>query len=65
MAPGFFVSLKNIKLGVELGLIKLFESLYLGFGKRYENELMVIFDRWSKLYIGFDVQREIQIFKGI
>ena len=65
MAPVFFVSLKNIKLGVELGLIKLFESLYLGFGKRYENELMVIFDRWSKLYIGFDVQREIQIFKGI
>jgi hypothetical protein len=33
--------------------------------KRYENALRVIFDQWPKLYLGFDVESEIQILKVI
>jgi hypothetical protein len=31
----------------------------------YENALMVIFDQWPKLYLGFDVEPEIRILKVI
>ena len=37
----------------------------MNFGKRYENALMVIFDQWPKLYLGFDVEPEIRILKVI
>ena len=31
----------------------------------YENALMVIFDQWPKLYLGFDAESDIQILKVI
>ena len=34
-------------------------------GKRYEDNLRVIFDQWPKLNLGFDVEPEIQILKII
>ena len=30
-------------------------------GKRYRDDLRVIFDQWPKLYIGFDTEPEIRI----
>jgi hypothetical protein len=46
-------------------LCPFFVSWSRNFGKRYENALRVIFDRWPKFSIGFDVQCEIQILKVI
>ena len=40
-------------------------SWFQSFGKKYENDLSVIFDRGPKLIIGFNVQQEIQILKVI
>ena len=56
---------------------KLFKALYLlkscqffvgwilSFGKRYENDVKVIFDQWPKMNLGFDVEPEIRILKVI
>ena len=48
---------------VKLG--QFFVSWFQSFGKRYENDLRVIFDHWSKLNLGFDVELEIWILKDI
>ena len=37
----------------------------LNFGKRYENELMVIFDQWPKLHLDLDALSHQKILKGI
>ena len=42
-----------------------FVSWIQSFGKRYENDLRVIFDQWPKLNLGFDVEPEIWILKVI
>ena len=70
-----FSSLKNIELGKRFLLMTHFwNNLFSKNGpivwyqsacRIYENDFRVIFDWRSKLYIGFDVQREIQILKGI
>ena len=40
-----------------LKLCPFFVSWFWGFVKRYEFDLMVIFDQWPKLHSGFDVLR--------
>ena len=37
----------------------------LNFGKRYEDDLRVIFDQWQKLHLGLDVLSNQKILKGI
>ena len=37
----------------------------LNFGKRYEDNLSVIFDQWPKLHLGLDVQSNQKNLKGI
>ena len=37
----------------------------LNFGKRYEDDLWVIFDQWQKLHLGLDVLSNQKILKGI
>ena len=37
----------------------------LNFGKRYEDDLRVIFDQWPKLYLGLDVLSNQKILKGV
>jgi hypothetical protein len=37
----------------------------LNFGKRYEDDLMIIFDQWQKLHLGLDVLSNQEILKGI
>ena len=50
-------------------LIKGFSTMVngtqLNFGKRYEDNLMVIFDLWPKLHLGLDVLSNQKILKGI
>ena len=41
----------------------IFCQLNLEFGKRYKNDVRVIFDQWPKQNIGFDVEPEIRILK--
>ena len=36
----------------------------LNFGKRYEDDLRVIFDQWSKLHLGLDALSNQKILKG-
>ena len=37
----------------------------LNFGKRYKDDLMVIFDPWPKLYLGLNALSNLKILKGI
>ena len=37
----------------------------LSFGKRYEDDLSVIFDQWPKLHLGLDALSNQKILKGI
>ena len=37
----------------------------LNFGKRYEDDLRVIFDQWQKLCLGLDALSNQKILKGI
>ena len=37
----------------------------LNFGKRYENNLMVIFDQWPKLHLDLDALSNLKILKGV
>ena len=37
----------------------------LNFGKRYEDDLRVIFDQWPKLHLGLDVLSNQKILKGV
>jgi hypothetical protein len=37
----------------------------LNFGKRYEDDLGVIFDQWQKLHLGLDALSNQKILKGI
>ena len=37
----------------------------LNFGKRYEDDLRVIFDQWQKLHLGLDELSNQKILKGI
>ena len=37
----------------------------LNFGRRYEDNLRVIFDQWPKLYLGLDALSNQKILKGI
>ena len=37
----------------------------LNFGKRYEDNLRVIFDQWPKLHLGFDALSNQKILKGV
>ena len=37
----------------------------LNFGKRYEDDLRVIFDQWPKLHLGLDELSNQKILKGI
>ena len=47
------------------GISTMVNGTLLNFGKRHQDDFRVIFDQWPKLYIGIDVQCEIQILKGI
>ena len=40
-------------------------STLLNFGKRYEDDLRVIFDQWQKLHLGLDALSNKKILKGI
>ena len=37
----------------------------LNFGKRYEDNVRVIFDQWPKLHLGLDVLSNKKILKGV
>ena len=37
----------------------------LNFGKRYEDDLRVIFDQWPKLHLGLDALSNQKILKGV
>ena len=37
----------------------------LNFGKRYEDDKLVIFDQWQKLHLGLDAPSNQKILKGI
>ena len=37
----------------------------LNFGKRYEDDLRVIFDQWPKVHLGLDALSNQKIIKGI
>ena len=70
-------SLKNITLRAHFLKNSIFKALYLlklgpffvswfpSFGKRYGNDLRVIFYQWPKLCIGLDVEADIQMLKDI
>ena len=44
----------NILVLIPLMISTMVNGTLLNFGKRYENDLRVIFDQWSKLHLGLD-----------
>jgi hypothetical protein len=47
------------------GISTMVNGTLLNFGKRYEDDLRVIFDQWPKLHLGLDALSNQKILKGI
>ena len=47
------------------GINTMVNGTVLNFGKRYEDDLWVIFDQWPKLELGLDALSNQKILKGI
>ena len=47
------------------GISTMVNGTLLNFGKRYEDELRVIFDQWPKLHLGLDALSNKKILKGV
>ena len=47
------------------GISTMVNGTLLNFGKRYEDDLRVIFDQWPKLHLGFDALSNQKILKSI
>ena len=43
----------------------MFNGTLLNFGKRYQDDLRVIFDQWPKLHLDMDALSNQKILKGI
>ena len=46
------------------GINTIVNGTLLNFGKRYEDNLMVIFDQWPKLHLGLDALSNQKILNG-
>ena len=47
------------------GISTMVNGTQLNFGKRYEEDLKLIFDQWQKLHLGLDALSNQNILKGI
>ena len=47
------------------GISTMVNGTLLNFGKRYEDDLRVIFDQWQKLHLGLDALSNQKIWNGI
>ena len=47
------------------GISTMVNGTLLNFGKRYKDDLRVIFDQWQKLHLGLDALSNQKILKGI
>ena len=47
------------------GISTMVNGTVLNFGKRYKNDLRVIFDQWPMLHLGLDALSNQKILKGI
>ena len=47
------------------GISTMVNGTLLNFGKRYEDDLRVIFDQWPKLHLGLDARSNQKVFIGI
>ena len=47
------------------GISTMVNGTLLNFGKRYEDDLRVIFDQWPKLHLGLDALSNQHILNGI
>ena len=47
------------------GISTMVNGTLLNFGKRYEDDLRVIFDQWPKLHLGLDALSNQKILKGV
>ena len=47
------------------GISTMVNDTVLNFGKRYEDDLRVIFDHWPKLHLGLDALSNQRILKGV
>ena len=47
------------------GISTMVNGTLLNFGKRYEDDLRVIFDQWQKFHLGLDALSNQKILKGI
>ena len=47
------------------GISSMVNGTLLNFGKRYEDDLRVIFDQWPKLHVGLDALINQKILNGV
>jgi hypothetical protein len=64
-----YVLPKFSRVPFTIALISLISTMVngtlLNFGKRYEDDLRIIFDQWPKLHLGFDALSNQKILKGV
>ena len=48
-----------------MGISTMINGTFLNFGKRYKDDLRVIFDPWPKLHLGLDALSNQKILKGV
>ena len=48
-----------------IGISTMVNGILLNFGKRYEDDLRVMFDQWPKLHLGLDALSNQKILNGV
>ena len=58
-------SRESLTIVLICGIITMVNGTLLNLGERYDDNLMVIFDHWLKLHMGFDALSNQKILKGV
>jgi hypothetical protein len=64
-SPYILTKFSRVPLTIVLIPLTVVNGTVLNFGKRFEDDLRVIFDQWPKLHLGLDVLSNQKILKGI
>ena len=64
-SPYILTKFSRVPLTIVLIPLTVVNGTVLNFGKRFEDDLRVIFDQWPKLHLGLDVLSNQKILNGV
>ena len=59
------IKFSRVPFPIVSGISTMVNGTLLNFGKRYEDDLRVIFDQWPKVHLGLDALSNQKVLKGI